>query len=112
MVVKASGASAGPDGWDGDELADWPPHVWVAIAASILLRCKAAGVTPDTWKEIRQVRIPPGEKIVPEGQPASATRPISVLCIIWLTVASATARTMRPWITTWLPELADGATRH
>ena len=54
---RQRGASAGPDGFSGDEVAMWPLEVWQDLAA-VFRWFEQVGRTPSAWTEFRQVHLP------------------------------------------------------
>ena len=112
---RQAGTSPGPDGWTGDELACIHLDIWACLA-SFFNRYDSVGVTPSSWKNLRQIHLPKDGKPKREtdrATPAANHRPIAVLSCFWRTWASARLKSesVQRWTRTWVPDEAYGGRR-
>ena len=110
-----AGTSPGPDGWSGNELACIHPDVWACLV-SFFNRCECVGLTPSSWKNLRQIHLPKDGKPKRESDqatPAANHRPIAVLSCFWRTWASARLKSdcVQSWTRTWVRQEAYGGRR-
>ena len=88
QAQQMRGSSAGPDGWTGEEISMFPPHVW-HIYSCLLERWQQRGQYPHAWQHARQVTLPKKPVDVTNGAcKVGDTRPITVFPTLWRIVTS------------------------
>ena len=109
-----AGTSAGPDGWQGKEVAS--ALFTAATFAHLTAEFEAMACLPTQWADMRQTHLPkelPSEEM-PGALPDDKFRPISVTSAWHRTWASAWFKSecCSSWLNDWWDNDMVGARRH
>jgi hypothetical protein len=99
-ALACRGTAAGPDGWTAEELLQFHPDMFQALADFYNL-CESRGALPATWTNARQVHLGKGKPREPDGSILTKNmRPISITSMMWRVCSKARFRS--PDTQTWL----------